>query len=363
MTERAELSRRLPGAAHLQMLTKTSPRLPLHASEPVRWPPELLGPSAAIQHVRDQVLEAGRVRGRVLLLAERGFDAGAIARRIHDCGPAAAPFVAIDCASAEPRALDATLFGARSARVRARAADREGVARDSRLAAALGGTLYVAHLGEMPAGVQGRLARMLRDGEILLAGERTVPFDMRIVAGAGVDIDDEVDKGMLRGDLFRRFAAGRIVVPPLRERSEDVVFLTTHFAHQAIRSMNLARSTFTHAALASLASLPWPGNVVELREIVGRLCRASNGGPIRAEDVLAELRLDRPGRAAVRPGTLRDARRNFEREYIAAVLGRHGWRIADAAATLGIERANLYRKIRQIGLSRPSGASSGNREA
>jgi two-component system nitrogen regulation response regulator NtrX len=323
----------------------------------------LLGSSDSIRGVRERALAAARERGRVLLIVERGFDAGAIARWIHECGEADAPFIAIDCASGEPPLVERALFGARAPRGGAHASTREVVAGDSRLAAATGGTLYLAHLDQMPAGVQARLAHVLRDGELLLDGEGTVPLDVRIVAAARPDVASEVERGTVRTDLYRRFAAGRIVVPPLRERSEDVVHLTKHFVDDVPQTPGAAPCSFTHAALASLAALPWPGNVAELRQIVDRLRAAANGRPIRAEDVLSELGFDRQGRRVTQPGTLRDARRNFEREYIAAVLGRHGWRIAEAAATLGIERANLYRKIRQIGLTRPSASEPGDHES
>ncbi len=345
------------------MLTNTSPDSRRRNLQQDRWPADLLGPSESIRSVRERVLEAGRQRGRVLLVVERGFDGGAIAGWIHECGDVGSAFVAIDCASEEADALEVQLFGARAERAGPRMSHREVVTGNSRLAAAMGGTLYLAHLTDMPAAAQARLAHVLRDGEVLLDGNRTVRTDVRIIAAAGPGIDSEVDRGTLRADLHRRFCAGRIVVPPLRERAEDIVFLTKYFLDESPPASARTRCSFTHAALASLATLPWPGNVAELRDVVHRLCAAADGGPIRAEDVLSELRrFERPGRGITRPGTLRDARRNFEREYIAAVLGRHGWRIADAAATLGIERANLYRKIRQLGLSRPPATGTGEGE-
>jgi two-component system nitrogen regulation response regulator NtrX len=336
------------------MLTKPSldsgPALSLVSG----WPPELLGPSPAASLAREQVVAAGRRRGGALLLGERGFDLEAIARWVHECGDGRGPFVAIDCASADPHLLESALFGDRAPRGGSPAPFRQTATSQSRFAAALGGTLYLAHLTDMPAGVQARLAHLLRDGEILIDGDRTVQLDLRIIAAALPDIQREVEEGKLREDLFRRLSGERIVVPALRARPEDVVFLTQYFADREPSTLNGPSGAFTHAALASLATLPLPGNVAELRDLVHRLCAAANGQPIRAEDVLSELRLDRGGRFVSRPGTLRDARRHFEREYIGAVLSRHGWRIAEAAATLGIERANLYRKIRQIGLSRPS---------
>jgi two-component system nitrogen regulation response regulator NtrX len=306
------------------------------------WPPELLGDSASMRRVRERLREAAAGRGRVLLLVDRGFDAERIARHLHEIDGTVSPFLTVDCAQEEAAALERLLFGTRSY-----------------LASAKGGTLYLARITEMAESAQARLARALRDGELSLDDGRRETLDLRVVAAAAPNVDEDVEDGRLRADLYRRLAANRIQVPALRERPEDIATLAVHLAEIACRQKDNPARAFTHAALASLAALPWSGNLVELRERIERLCAAVDPGPIRAEDVLADVRLERRAGAASRPGTLRDARRHFEREYIAAVLTRHGWRIAEAAATLGIERANLYRKIRQVGLSRPTSGGSG----
>lgn len=307
------------------------------------WPPELFGDSPQMRRVRERLREAAAGRGRVLLLVDRGFDAERIARHLHDLDGTTAPFLAVDCAQEEVGALERLMFGSRSY-----------------LASARGGTLYLGRITEMPESAQARLALALRDGEISLDEGHRETLDLRIVAAAAPNVDEDVEDGRLRADLYRRLAGNRIQVPALHERPEDIAPLAVHLAEIACRKKGTPAQAFTHAALASLASLPWPGNLVELHARIERLCAAVDPGPIRAEDVLADVKFDRRTGPMSHPGTLRDARRHFEREYIAAVLSRHGWRIAEAAATLGIERANLYRKIRQVGLSRPPSGGSGD---
>jgi DNA-binding NtrC family response regulator len=296
-----------------------------------------------MRRVRERLREAAAGRGRVLLLVDRGFDGERIARHLHDLDGTTAPFLAVDCAQEEVGTLERLLFGA-----------------GSYLASARGGTLYLARIAEMAESAQARLALALRDGEFSVDDGDRETLDVRIIAAAAPNVDEDVEEGRLRPDLYRRLAANRIQVPALRERPEDIAPLAVHLAEIACRQKGTAAPAFTHAALASLAALPWPGNLVELQARIERLSAAVDHGPIRAEDVLAEVKFDRRAGPLSHPGTLRDARRHFEREYIAAVLSRHGWRIAEAAATLGIERANLYRKIRQVGLSRPTSNGSGD---
>src|SRR5688500_3560085 len=329
--------------SNYQPVATSSAALPSVSDGGGPWPPELFGDSAQMRRVRERLREAAAGRGRVLLLVDRGFDGERIARHLHDLDGTTAPFLAVDCAQEEVGTLERLLFDA-----------------GSYLSSARGGTLYLARIAEMAESAQARLALALRDGEFSVDDGDRETLDVRIIAAAAPNVDEDVEEGCLRPDLYRRLAANRIQVPALRERPEDIAPLAVHLAEIACRQKGTAAPAFTHAALASLAALPWPGNLVELQARIERLSAAVDHGPIRAEDVLAEVKFDRRAGPLSHPGTLRDARRHFEREYIAAVLTRHGWRIAEAAATLGIERANLYRKIRQVGLSRPTSGDSGD---
>jgi len=315
------------------------------------WPPELLGASVPARRAREVARQAAAPDARALIVTEPGLDAHAVARAIHSLGsPPDAPLVAVDCAAAGRR-VEESLFGPPAAR-RPRRSERPGaVGSTGGLLAAGGSTLFLEHVTDLPAAVQARLARAVRDGEYRTARHgRAVPVRVRLLASAGPAIDADVGDGAFRADLFRRLSALRIDVPPLRLRPEDIGAIARHLA-AAGDGPDRPALRFTGAALGFLAALRWEGNLRELAELVEALARRAPASAVRVEDVLGQIRLDRP-LAPARYGCLRDARREFEREYIAAVLRQHGWRMRDAAKTLGIQRTNLYRKARQLKIPR-----------
>ena len=311
-----------------------------------REPYELLGASPAVADAVAQVARAAGDDRGVLITAEAGLDAEAVASGIHHrSGRRSQPFVVLPCDGASAPAVEKQLIGGPPAR----SADLESLSQYSALARAAGGTLFLAGVNEMSAPLQRRLARLLRDGEVRVA-RRANPMllDVRIIAA----VEDRLDAG-LRDELLRRLPL-TVEVPPLRQRREDVQVI----AEAMLADRHDGRG-FTPAALTVLAALPWRRNTAELCGLIERLtATASSSHPIRQEDVLAEVQLDR---APARPtGSLRDARRQFEREFIASVLRDHSWQMRDAARALGIERAHLYRKARQLGIPlRREGAADG----
>ena len=312
---------------------------------------ELVGRSATIGRVQEFVRRVAALDGGVLLVAERGADVESVARELHARSRSApAPFVAIECGA---DGVDRLLFGEPVGHA---PPDLEAVAPDSGLAAARGGTLFLQGVAELPAAVQARLARVARDGEVRIDGE-AVATAIRFVAGALPGLDADVHEHRFRGDLHRRLSASRIDLPPLRDRPEDVPAIAGRLLEDLCAAEGLAPRAFTGAALALLGAFTWPGNVAELRNVVERVIAATREEMIQMEHLLPALRLDRAPAPFAPAGTLREARLRFEREYIAAVLQHHGWKMADAAQTLGIQRPNLYRKARQLGipLARVSG--------
>jgi DNA-binding NtrC family response regulator len=282
----------------------------------------------------------------VLLVGERGADAPAIAHELHARSrPAGAPWIVIDCADDAAR-IDRSLFG--TARNHG-PTDLESVSSDSRTVAARGGTLFLQDVTELPSAIQTRLTRIARDGEVRVDGE-VVPTQVRFVATALPSIDEDVREHRFRADLYRRLAASRIDLPPLRDRLEDVPMLATRLLEDSSGAQGSPPRTFTQAALALLAAHSWPGNLAELRALVERVVGETRDQAIQIEHLLPVLQLERATTAFVPVGSLRDARLRFERDYIAAVLQHHGWRMAQAAQTLGIQRPNLYRKARQLGI-------------
>jgi DNA-binding NtrC family response regulator len=323
------------------------------ANRPARFVPaasgaiELVGRSPAIVRAQEWLRRAAALDTAVLLVAEHGADAESVARELHARSrPLTAPWIAVDCGASDPVQLDRTLFGVGSSNG---ASDLEEIAADSQLAAARGGTLYLADVTELPAAVQTRLARIVRDGEVRIDGQ-ACPTGCRIVSSAQPSIDADARENRFRSDLYRRLAASRIDLPPLRERPEDVPALAERLLQDVSAERGGPALVFNQAALALLGALNWPGNLAELRAVVARVVAGAREETIQIEQLLPALRLDRATTPFSPRGTLREARLRFEREYISAVLQHHAWRMAEAAHTLGIQRPNLYRKARQLGI-------------
>jgi len=308
---------------------------------------ELVGRSVAIVRIQELIRRAAQVDGGVLLVADRGADVASVVRELHERArrPSAA-LIHVDCSSGDPARLDSLLFGPAP---ETPPSDLEWAAAGSQLAAACGGTLFLEHVVDLPAALQARLARIARDGEVRLDGQ-PVATNLRLVASAAPGIEAEVHSNRFRSDLYRRLSTSRIDLPPLRERPDDVPALATRVLEDWCAAQGAAPRAFTQTALALLAALTWPGNVAELKAMVERAAQDVSRDVIQIEDVLPALNLDRAPVRFTPVGQLREARLRFERDYISAVLQHHGWRMADAAETLGIQRPNLYRKARQLGI-------------
>ena len=313
-------------------------------ARPMAGAVELVGYSTAIGRVQEMVRRIAALDGGVLLIVRRGADAESVARDVHQRSThGARAFVRVPCGSA---GIERALFGDPVVDV---PPDLEAVSADSRIAAARGGTLFLEDVTELPAGVQARLARLVRDGEAHIDGER-VTTAMRLIVSAAPGIEVDVREHRFRSDVYRRVSALRIDLPPLSERPEDVPALAVTLLEQLTAGRGAPPRAFTKAALALLGAMSWPGNLAELRETVERAAARTDESTIQLEHVLPTLQLDRAPRRFVPEGTLREARQRFEHDYIASVLQHHGWRMADAARTLGIQRPNLYRKARQLGI-------------
>jgi DNA-binding NtrC family response regulator len=308
---------------------------------------ELVGRSPIITRVQELVRRAALSTGGVLITAPAGSAVEAVAQELHTRSPrSAAAYVIVDCEAHDPARLDDVLFGTMPDGT---LSDLECVSAGCRVAAARGGTLFLQNVTELPAAAQARLARIARDGEMRIDG-RPVAALFRLFASALPGIDGEVHAQRFRPDLYRRLSSIRIDVPPLRERSEDIPALATRLLEEILADHGLAARTFTRAALALLGALTWPGNLAELRQAIEQVVTTHQGNVIQIEQLLPALQLDRAPTPFAPSGNLREARLRFEREYIAAVLQHHCWRMADAAHTLGIQRPNLYRKARQLGI-------------
>ena len=314
----------------------------------------LFAHSAPMRLVVDAVRRAADTAGGVCLCGEPGTGRARVAYAIHSqSGRAAQPFVSVDCAGS-PEDLEHRLFGGaveRRAQPRGNAVERIGPG--GAIFEARGGTLYLANVVEVPARIQARMARLLRDGEAQLGdGRDTIDVDVRLMAGAEASLDSSVDDGHLREDLYERLVALRIDVPPLRRRREDIPLLAVHFLRAACVSAGRPMKGLSRSAMALLSALPWPGNARDLRSLIETLMHASGHSVIQLEDVLAHASLEGASARVDTGMTLRDARARFEHDCISAVLIKHHGRVGDAAKALGIQRTNLYRKVRQLNVAR-----------
>jgi len=314
--------------------------------------------SPSMRDVVAVMSRAASMRAGVMVRGEDGTGRHVVARVIHAAQSDGAAFVYLDCAGFEGDGLEIELFGA-TARLRSARGERdvahgfERISRQSRLYSAIGGTLYLKNIADASTRVQARLSRLLRDREVVLAETGvTIGFDVRPMAAVDPGIDTAVHEGRVRDELFRRLSVIRIDMPPLRNRREDIPALANYFLREICRARRVPPKTLSRPALSLIAALPWRGNAVELRMMLDAIVTGLAGKGIGLDDVLAHVRLDGGSVTFAERGTLRQARARFEREYIVHVLEQHHGRISEAAKVLGIQRTNLYRKLRSLRVDR-----------
>lgn len=321
----------------------------------------LLGSSAAMRHVIEQVDRAAADRCGVLIWGDKGTGRERVARAVQGRNPDG-PFIKVDCSGSSADDLELSLFGVASRRATSSPERRslERIGSSSQLRKAAGGALYLRDLTELPARLQARLVRILRDREAFIDDGRTpVSLDIRFIASADSQLDMALEEGRLRQDLHDRLAAIRIEVPALRQRRDDIPILAADLLREICVAQDIQPKTLTREALTLLAALPFPGNLRDLRHLLERLAVVVPQGLIRLEDVLAHTKLDATMPSSGLDVTLRQARARFERDYIAAVLQHHRGRVPEAARVLGIQRTNLYRKMRQLNVLRAGGSNRG----
>jgi len=324
---------------------------------------DLYGHSPAMRDVMALISRAASMRAGVMIKGEEGTGRQVAARAIHTAerGGAGA-FVTVNCGAYEDGELDAELFGngSVSAKTEKNTAGLERVSKTSRLFEARNGTVYLQNIVEAPTRVQARLARLLRDREAVLAeGGDAISLDVRPMAGVDPEFDKAVAEGRVRDDLVKRLSIVRIDMPPLRSRREDIPALANCFLREICGANGVPPKTLSRPALALISALPWRGNAAELRALLEGIVNGLQGGRnIGLEDVLMHVRLDGGSVVFSRAGTLKQARASFEREFIAATLEHHHGRISDTARALGIQRTNLYRKLRALRIKNDTSAGS-----
>ncbi|TDU26423.1 anaerobic nitric oxide reductase transcription regulator [Panacagrimonas perspica] len=322
--------------------------------------PEMIGQSSVYRRLLGEIDVVAASELTVLITGETGTGKELVAQAIHVRSPRARrPLVSVNCAALPETLVESELFGHVRGAFSGAVADRRG-----RFELADGGTLFLDEVGELPPGVQAKLLRVLQSGQLQRVGsDREHRVDVRILAATNRDLAEEVRAGRFRADLYHRLSVYPLRVPPLRERGRDVLLMAGHFLEQNRSRLRVRSLRLTAAAQAALLAHDWPGNVRELEHLIGRAslkARARSNERLRIVSI--ELQdLDQPAvppvtgpiASAAAPDTSLDLRRgvdDFQRQQIRIALERSQGNRAAAARALGIDRANLHRLERRLGL-------------
>jgi DNA-binding NtrC family response regulator len=324
---------------------------------------EIIGDSASIQELLRRVEKIGPSRARVLITGESGTGKELVARAIHDASDrAAGAFVKVNCAAIPRELIESELFGHERGAFTGATSEKKGL-----FEVADGGTILLDEIGDMSAGAQAKVLRVLQSNELMhVGGQHPIEVDVRVLAATHRNLQDLVAAGEFREDLFFRLNVVPLRVPPLREHPEDVELLCRHFVDLSCRENGMRIKRVSPAAIAALRAHAWPGNVRELRNVVERMVILSDGD-LDLEDVPPEMRgearddddrepslgaLDLP-EGTIPPGMpLRAFRDAMERAFISQRLSEMGWNVSRTAESLGVERTHLHRKMKLLGIVR-----------
>jgi two-component system nitrogen regulation response regulator NtrX len=328
---------------------------------------ELIWKSAVMQSVMAKVERVAASETRVAILGETGAGKELIARTLHEKSQRRnGPFITLNCAAVPAELIESELFGHEKGAFTGAAARHAG-----KFEQAHGGTLFLDEIGDMPALMQAKLLRVLEQKEVeRIGGDRPITVDVRVIVATHRNLDELVRKGEFRQDLYHRVFVFPIVLPPLRERREDIRLLVDFFA-QAVAEQNDWRAReIAPEAYAELERYSWPGNVRELRNVVERLLLLADDSvdaatarlalpvdssapsmSLEGAEALSQQALSQQALSQQPLGERMDA---HEREIILAELKKHNYKMTDTARALGLERSHLYKKCQQLGIEHRS---------
>ena len=309
---------------------------------------EIVWQGESMKRVMQQVERVAASETRVCILGETGTGKELVARTLHEkSARASGPFVAINCAAVPAELIESELFGHEKGSFTGASGRHTG-----KFEQADHGTLFLDEIGDMPLHMQAKLLRVLEEGEIERVGsEKPLRVDVRVLVATHRDLQEQVQKGTFRQDLFHRIYVFPLLLPPLRERREDIPELIKHFANQVSSLNGWKTSQFSDEALKALQAYSWPGNVRELRNMVERLMLLAANSTVDLDTVrLAMPSSPTHGTVDAGTGALADRVETFEREVILAELKRHQFNVAAAARALDLERSHLYKKAEQLGI-------------
>ena len=314
---------------------------------------EIVGSSQMMRDVMERIDRVAPTEARVLITGENGTGKELVARALHNASSRReGPFIEVNCAAIPSELIESELFGHMKGSFTGAVGDHAG-----KFEQAQDGTLFLDEVGDMSLEAQAKVLRALEEGVVTrVGGSKSITVDVRVFAATNKDLSKEIAEARFRADLFYRLNVVPIVVPPLRERREDVRPLVTYFVSQAVGSNHGPPKTIEEGALARLEALDWPGNVRELRNTVERLLILSPGEAVRAEDVDALVAGtasgDTLGNTLLNVEAFSEFKENAEAAYIAHKLRANDWNVSETARKIEMPRSNLYKKIEKYGLSR-----------
>jgi two-component system, NtrC family, nitrogen regulation response regulator NtrX len=311
----------------------------------------LVGKSAPMQRLRQEVVRAAPTGATVLIMGESGTGKELVAREIHTASRVAGgPFVQVNCAAIPEELIESELFGHEKGSFTGAVRRQTG-----KFVEADGGTIFLDEVGDMSARTQAKFLRVLEAGEVEPVGApRVRQVNVRVVAATNRDLTEAIRDGRFREDLFFRLNVVPIRTPPLRERTDDIPELVEHFTRRSVERDHRRPRRFASSALALLKARSWPGNVRELKNLVERVLIMTDADPIEAKDLPPEARVS-PSEISERGlsmTTLSEFKEFAERQFLMAKLRENGWNISRTAEVIQTPRSNLYKKIEHHKISR-----------
>ena len=309
----------------------------------------LIGDSGPIRELRRQIEVTAPTNGRVLIFGENGTGKELVARAIHALSARREePFVEMNCAAIPEELIESELFGHVKGSFTG-----AGDSKPGRFVLADGGTLFLDEIGDMSLRTQAKVLRVLQEQAFEPVGGSTLRVDVRVIAATNKDLKAEIAAARFREDLYFRLNVVPLRVPPLRERAEDIPALARHFVEQFSRAYGRVR-TLGPESLAALQAYRWPGNVRELKNVIERMVILTPSEEIGRDQVRRTIGPGSDSQPAADPfegfTSLREGRESFERQFILKKLDEAGGNVVRAAELLGLERSNLYRKMRTYGI-------------
>jgi PAS domain S-box-containing protein len=315
---------------------------------------DIVGKSDAMRPVFQVINASAAVDSTILITGESGTGKELVARAIHQHSQRKDhPMIKVNCAALPDTLLESELFGHEKGAFTGALSQKKG-----KFDLADGGTLFLDEIGDMSLKTQAKVLRLIQERCFeRVGGTRLVSVDVRIIAATNKDLDEEIRQGQFREDLYYRLNVIQFRVPALRDRPEDIPLLVQHFVNVFYKKEGREPKLFLPEALELLKQHHWPGNVRELRNIVERILIMAPGRTVTCDDIpelqegYGESRASFPTlQGALALSTLREAREEFEREFIAQKLGENDWNISRTAEIIELERSNLHRKIKSYGI-------------